>query len=82
MPKYYVNSGDLEFICTSDTPKNAAIKGFSNIKNLSINKLAIITIVSEHGFDSTHDDDYVFLTTNLLEETNQESFKLRNRLEQ
>ena len=69
--KYYITSGDLKKICTSDNPKRAAILAFEQMKKEPINELGVMTLVSERGFSASHETDLYFNTCNLLEETNQ-----------
>lgn len=72
MPKFYVSSGDLQVTNESDAPKNAALAAFMKIKDIQpIEKLGRLTVVSEHGFDSDREDDTYFMTSDLLDETNQ-----------
>lgn len=71
MSKYYVSSGDLNIICDSDTPDNAAIIAFNRMKDSPVGQLGRLTLVSEHGFDSEFEDDIYYITCDLLNETGQ-----------
>lgn len=72
MLKFYVSSGDLQVTTESDVPKNAALAAFFKIKDIQpIKRLGRITVVSEHGFDSDKEDDTYYITSDLLDETNQ-----------
>jgi hypothetical protein len=71
MAKYYVSSGDLRVTCNADDQKEAALFAFSKIKDKKVEQLGKVTVVSEVGFDSDCDDDMYFVTSDLLDETNQ-----------
>jgi hypothetical protein len=71
MPKYYVDAGDLRKIVDRNTPEEAAIEVFKSLDSNPVPCLNRVTIVSEEGFDSTSDEDWAFLTIDLLEQSNQ-----------
>ena len=71
MAKYYVSSGDLRVTCEGDDQKEAALFAFSKIKEKSVRQLGKLTVVSEVGFDVGYDEDMYFITSDLLDETDQ-----------
>lgn len=71
MPKYYVSSGELRVAVDENTPHQAALTVFYNLKNHPASSLGKITMVSELGFDSQADEDVYMLTLELLDETDQ-----------
>ena len=79
MPKYYISSGDFQKVLSSPDHTTAAYDAFNKLKEDSPKNLGLITIVSEHGFDSCVDEDYCFSTLHLLEDTDQlQNYKLDN----
>lgn len=72
MPKYYVSSGDLKHIITRKNTREAAIDTYRKLPDMKkVGKLGLLTMVSERGFDSEDQDDSWYITTDLLEETEQ-----------
>lgn len=71
MAKYYVTSGELKQIIDRPTPKKAAIDAFKTLSLNPVKSLASIIIVSETGFNSNKDDDLVFSTIEILEQSDQ-----------
>jgi hypothetical protein len=73
--KFYVSTGKLKYMCLADNHKDAAIKAFQTLKENSVDTLGKITLVSEQGFVDEeslwHDDDMLFVTSDLLDETDQ-----------
>lgn len=74
MPKFYIKSGDFQTILDRPDSDTAALDSIKDgIKFLELNpvkKLSAITIVSEHGFSTViNEDDYVYNTIGLLEDT-------------
>lgn len=71
MPKYYVESGDLKKIIDRANPEIAAIDTFRTLAETPVETLNSTTIVSEEGFDSNSDNDWLFSTIEILEQSNQ-----------
>lgn len=69
MPKFYVSSAKFNKIVESNTHKNAAIKAFKSLQQFP--SLAIITTVSEQGFEDNHEEDVYFNTLDILDLTDQ-----------
>jgi hypothetical protein len=79
MPKFYVSTGDFQVLLSRQDAKTAAYDAFEQLSDHSPSKLGIITIVSEHGFNSCELDDYCFSTLDLLEDTDQlQNYKLED----
>lgn len=77
MPKYYVSSGELNVACDTENPDDAVLFAFNRLKDVPVNQLGRLTLVSEHGFDSDLDDDVYYITCDILNETGQaEDFQL------
>jgi len=81
MPKYYVSSGDFSQVIDRPDPTTAIYDAFRALKDISPECLGLLTLVSEHGFDSCEDEDIYFATLSVLEDTGQiENFKLEDWL--
>lgn len=81
MPKYYVSSGDFQQIIDRPDPETAVYDAFKLLGDTSPARLGLITLVSEHGFDSCEDEDTYYGTIGVLEDTGQlENFKLEDWL--
>lgn len=74
MPKYYVDAG-FQKIIEADSPEDAAIKAFQELKHPTLNS---VTVVSETGFDSIN-EDWFFNTIDILEKSGQlENYKSKD----
>ena len=71
MPKYYVNAGQFKKIIDHQNPQIAAIEAFRTLEDDPVPAINSITIVSEEGFDSNNENDWCFLTMELLEQSDQ-----------
>ncbi len=81
MPKFYISSGDFKQVVDRPDSKTAVYDAFQSLKGDSPMRLGIIVVVSERGFDSIVDDDMIFSTLDVLEDTGQiENFKLEDWL--
>ena len=61
MPKYYVYSGNLSYICEAENPTQAAIKAISNVGRTI--KLAALVRVNEQGFSDERCRSDTYLST-------------------
>lgn len=68
MAKYYISTGEFKCVLDRQNQKIAAVDAFKILNNAD---LGVITMVSEHGFESEADDNIYFHTINLLEESGQ-----------
>jgi hypothetical protein len=71
MPKFYVTTGDFKCIVDKKTAKEAAVAAFETLDESPSSQLGLITMVSEHGYDSEDMDNRYFCTINLLEQADQ-----------
>lgn len=67
MPKYYIHSGDLKTVIDRPTQKQAVVDAFLR-DAADAERLGIITLVSETGFEGDKDDDVFYPTERLLGE--------------
>jgi len=61
MPKYYIYSGNLSYICEADDPTQAAVKAISNVGKTI--QLAALMRVNEQGFRDGRCRSDMYLST-------------------
>jgi len=79
MPKYYVSTGDFNQVIDRPDPKTAIYDAFKLLGGAE--HLGLLTLVSEHGFDSCEEEDVYYGTIGVLEDTGQlDNFTLEDWL--
>jgi len=64
MPKYYVDSGNLRYVCEAENEIEAAEAALDNCVTDKL--LGMLIRVNEQGFGDWHDGDFYIETMSLL----------------